>query len=327
MRKNLLSMYHDLKESGSASDFPYLLGNTMHKSLLKGFNGFPSPWKQYVNVANLSDFKKHDRVILSGAPDLIEVEADGKYEDSKITDYRYQIQAKTFGRTFTVGRPAIINDDLGGILQWPQKYGPAAIRTMVKQLLALLKGGIDTTYDNSVLFTVAHDNYIVDTALSNTAAGATAVASCMQKIALSTDPDTGEIMGLRGKYLVTGTTLAPVARQLIKSQQMWPTSTNGGGTYNPVNELIHIEEPLIDSAISTTFWAVLADPSICPVMEVGFLNGKETPDLLVMKPTMANMAGGGDDPYGYEFDELTYKVRHDWAVKLAYYQGICRGKS
>jgi hypothetical protein len=326
MRKTLLGMYHDLKESGGTSDFPNLLGNTMYKTLLSGFNGFPSPWRQYVTIGNLADFKAHDRIILSGAPDLLKVEDGGPYKDSKIKDYKYSIKADTFGRTFSVGRHAIINDDLGGILSWPKLFGPAAVRTMVKLILGLLKGGIDTCYDGSVLFTVAHANYIANTALANTAAGMAAVSSCKQKIALQTDPDTGELMGLRAKYLLTGTTLAPVARQLIKSAQILPASTNGGGMYNEIADLIPIEEPLIDSTISTTFWAVIADPAIAPVIEVGFLNGKETPDLLVMKPTMANLAGG-DDPYDFEFDEMTYKVRHDWAVKLAYYQGICRGYS
>lgn len=327
MRKNLLGIYHELKESGSTSDFPYLLGNTMYKTLLAGFNGFPSPWKQYVKTGSLADFKAHDRVILSGAPDLLEVEDGGPYKDSKIKDYKYSIKAKTFGRTFTIGRQAIINDDLGGILSWPQLFGPAAIRTMVKRILGLLKGGIDTCYDGKVLFHLDHSNYIVNTALANTAAGMAAVSQCKQKIALQTDPETGELMGLRGKYLLTGTTLSPVARQLIKSAQIWPASTNGGGTYNEIADLIPIEEPLIDSVIGTTFWAVLADPAICPIIEVGFLDGKETPDLLVMKPTMVNLAGGAEDRWGYEFDELFYKVRHDSAEKLAYYQGICRGYS
>jgi hypothetical protein len=318
MRKSLLGMYHDLKESGSSSDFPNLLGNTMYKTLLSGFNGFPSPWRQYVTIGNLADFKAHDRVILSGAPDLIEVEPDGNYQDSKIKDYKYSIQAKTFGRTFSVGRHTIINDDLGGILSWPKLFGPATVRTMVKLILGLLKGGIDTCYDGKALFNVDHSNYITNTALANTAAGMAAVSSAAQKIALSTDPDTGELMGIKGKYLLTGTTLAPAARQLLRSAQILPASTNGGGTFNEIGGLIHIEEPLIDSVISTTFWAVIADPAIAPVIE--------TPDLLVMKPTMANLAGG-DDPYDFEFDEMTYKVRHDWAVKLAYYQGICRGYS
>lgn len=329
MRKSLLNIYHELKESGSSSDFPNLLANTMYKKLLARFQGFPSPWRQYVAISDLADFKANDRVILSEAPDLLEVEEDGNYQDAKFSDAKYQIQAKTYGRTFKVTRKAIINDDLNGILAMPQYFGRASVRTLVKAILTVFKGGVNA-YDGSKLFALrsgAAANYIVDTALANSAAGMQAVADCMVKIAKATEPDSGEIMGLRGKYLLTGTTLAPIAQQLIKSAQILPISTAGGGTYNPINTLIPIEEPLIDIAIGTAWWAVLADPLDAPVIEVGFLNGKAEPDLLVKRAEMISLSGGVEDPYGFDFDDMDFKVRHDWAIALGYYQGICRGHS
>lgn len=329
MRKSLLNMYHDLKESASSSDFPYLLGNTMYKKLLERFNGFPSPWRQYSMIGDLADFKAHDRIIMSEADDLLEVEEDGNYQEATFSENRYQIQAKTFGRTFTVTRKMIINDDLGGIMKQPEKFGRASVRTLVKKILALLGGGYNA-YDGSALFalrTATTRNYIANTTLANTAAGMAAVSQCMQIIAGQIDPDKGEPMGITPKYLLTGVTLANIAQQLVRSAQILPTSTGGGGTYNAIGGLIPIVDPLIDSQLSSTWWAVLADPADCPVIEAGFLNGKSEPDLLVQKPTMVSAAGGAEDPWGYEFDDLSYKVRHDWATQLAYYQGICRGSS
>lgn len=325
MRKTLLGMYHELKESASSSDFPNLLGNTMYKKLLNRFNGFASPWQQYVMKGDLADFKAHDRIILSEAPDLLKIEADAGYKDAKFSDAKYQIQADTWGRSFSVDRKTIINDDLGGVMRMPEMFGRAAVRTLVKTILNLLKGGYKT-YDGKVLFHLDHGNYIVNTALANTAAGAAAVASACQKLALSTEPDSGELLGIKAKYLLTGTTLAPAARQLINSQQILAASAAGGGEYNDLKGLIPLEEPLIDSVISTTFWAVLADPMDCPVIEVGFVNGVVNPELLVMQAEMSKLAGG-TDPYDFEFDALKYKVRWDFATQLAYYQGICRGYS
>lgn len=327
MRKSLLNMYHELKESGTESDFPYLLGNTMHKVLLNRFNGFPSPWRQYCMLGNLSDFKAADRVILSEAPDLDEIVADGPYKEAKFSDARYQIQLKTYGKTFTVGRTAIVNDDLNGITRMPMMFGRATVRTMVKNMMVLLKGG-KNAYDSKVLFhlrTASTRNYIVSTALANTVAGMGAVSDCMTRISSQVEPDSGELMGLTPKFLLTGTTLAPAAAQLIKSAQILPVSTSGGGTYNVVGTLIPLVEPLIDTEISSSWWAVLADPQDCPVIEVGFLDGKAEPDLLVQKVEMISLAGGAEDPYGYEFDDIHYKVRHDWGMQLGYYQGICRG--
>jgi len=327
MRKSLLKMYHDLKESASSSDFPYLLGNTMHKKLLARFNGWPSPWRQYVLKGDLNDFRTHDRILLSEAPDLLKIEEDGNYKDAKFSDYRYQIKADTFGRTFKVTRHAIINDDLNGIMKMPQMFGRAAIRTLVKQILGLYAAGSHKCYDAKSLFHVDHSNYLATpVALANSAAGLTAVADCCNQIEAGTDPDTGELLGVRPKYLLTGTTLSKKAAALLKSSQIIPTSTGGGGTYNPVASLELLVDPLIDTQLSTTWWAVLADPADCPIVEVGFLNGLETPELLALKPNTYRVAGGGEDPYGFEFDDMDFKMRWDFGLQLAMYQGICRGK-
>lgn len=325
MRKSLLQIYGDLRESDTTSEFPYLLGNTMHKELLARFNGFASPWRQYCKVGQLSDFKAHDRIILSEAPDLLKVTDSSGYKGSKMSDAKYSLQADTWGRLFTVTRRQVINDDTGGIMQMPGMYGRAAVRTLVKAILFMIKGG-QKSYDGKALFNVDHNNYI-DTALANTAAGMAAVAQAMVKVESAKEPNSNEPMGIKAKYILTGVTLGPIVEQLIKSAQILPVSTNGGGTYNSVSRLVPLVDPLIDTELSTTFWAVLADPAECPVVEVGFINGQDTPELLVQKPTVASVAGGGDDPYGYEFDELTYKTRWDFGVQLGYYQGICRGKA
>jgi len=329
MRKSLLNIYHELKESASSSDFPNLLANTMYKKLLTRFNGFPSPWRQYVMIGDLADFKLNDRVILSEAPDLDEIEEDGKYEDAKFSDATYQIQLKTYGKTFTVGRQAIINDDLNGITRFPAAFGRAAVRTMVKAIVGAL-GNASFAYDGKVLFhlrTASTRNYFANVALANTVAGMAAVQACASRMRLQTDPDSGELMGIQPWAILTGSTLAPVARQLTRSAQILPVSTTGGGIYNEIAYLGVIEEPLIDTVLSTTWWAVIANPADCPVIEVGFLDGKVEPDLLVSKAEMQSLAGGVEDPYGYEFDDIRYKVRHDRALKLAYYQGICRGSA
>lgn len=325
MRRSLLMMYHDLKESGSESDWPNLLGDTLHKKLLERFKGWPSPWRQYCLIGDLADFKKHDRIILSEAPDLLKIAPDGVYKDAKFSDAKYVIQGETWGRTFTVTRTAIINDDLGGIAKMPMMFGRATVRTLVKAILFMLAGG-QKAYDGKVLFHLDHANY-GNTALANTAAGMAAVAAGMAAVEKATDPDTGEPLGLVAKYLLTGTTLGQIALQLVKSAQILPVSTSGGGTFNPIGRLTPLIDPLIDTQLSTTFWAVLADPQDCPTVEVGFLDGKEEPDLLVKKAEMQRIVGGGEDPYGYEFDDIKYKVRHDWGIQLGYYQGIYRGKA
>jgi hypothetical protein len=71
---------------------------------------------------------------------------------------------------------------------------------------------------------------------------------------------------------------------------------------------------------STTAYYVIADPADVPIVDVGFLQGKQTPDLLVELPTMQNLAGG-NDPFNYEFDTLHYKVRYDYGGATSLWWG------
>jgi hypothetical protein len=271
--------------------------------------------------SDLADFKTANRVLVSEAPDLLLVEEGGPYSDSALKDYNYQIALQTKGRTFSVSRQAIINDDLNVLRQQPARFGRAAARTLIKSIVLGLEAD-GNTYDGKSLFHNDHANKI-DVALANTAAGATAVATAMAMIRKMTDPETGEKMGLEPKYLLVSSDLVFIAQQLLNSAAIWPVSTSGGGTVNPISRLTLLEEPFLSSA---TFWAVMADPQDAPVIEVGFLNGKDTPDLLMKRADTVNVAGG-EDEYGYDFDEIFYKVRYDYAVTRAMYQGIVRGKS
>ena len=78
-----------------------------------------------------------------------------------------------------------------------------------------------------------------------------------------------------------------------------------------------VVDPFLTSA---TAWYVLADPNDAPTVIVGFLNGRQTPVLLVEKPTMTQVAGG-DDEYEFEFDVLRYKVRYDYGGATALWWG------
>lgn len=63
-------------------------------------------------------------------------------------------------------------------------------------------------------------------------------------------------------------------------------------------------------------WYVLADPNLSPAITVSFLNGVEEPALLLKRAEMISLVGGGEDPYGYAFDDMTYKVRYDFGTDI-----------
>jgi len=323
MRKTLLQAYHELKEAHATTDFPKLLANTMNKALLDKFKGVNSPWREYTFKSSVPDFKKASRVVMSELADLTLKVEGGPDRGVKQKENGYDIQVETRSATLDVTRQTIINDDLNALLQTPQRFGRAAARTLAKRVVNRIEGDY-LAYDGSRLFLAAHGNSGA-TALTNNAAGIVALSAAMTVIENSTDPDSGEKMGFTPKYLLVPPDLEDAALRITDGANFIPVTTAGGTTVvGKVTRLQVLVDPFLTS---TTAWYVMADPNDAPVIEVTFLDGKETPDLLIQKPDTISVAGGGEERWDYEFDDMHFKARYDFGLALAYYQGIYRGNA
>jgi len=320
MRKSLIKIYQELHEAHSTSDFPKLLADVMHKKLIRKFKGVSSPWRKYLERGDMADFKTHNRNWLEEAPDLIKKTEGGNYKGSTVEEQSYAIQLETFGRTFSITRETIINDDTKELLKQPERFGRATGRTIAKDAVKLLEAD-GFCYDGKTLFHNDHGNKVAGT-LTNDAAGIALLAEMMTTVEDSTD-EASQKLGIEAKMLVVPSALEDTALRITQGQQFIPVSTTGGTTQvGKVTRLEVVKEPFLTS---TTKFYVMATPEDAPIGEMGFLNGKEEPDLLVQKSDAVFSAGGGDDPWGYEFDDLNFKVRHDWAKARAMYQGVVRG--
>ena len=85
------------------------------------------------------------------------------------------------------------------------------------------------------------------------------------------------------------------------------------GTLNPLAGILPedgvVREPFYTDAND---WRLFADPSDVPAFALGFLNGREEPFVGLKNPEVHNALGPGVDPYTFEFDVISFKVRHDF---------------
>jgi hypothetical protein len=67
---------------------------------------------------------------------------------------------------------------------------------------------------------------------------------------------------------------------------------------------------------------VLADPTgqLSPIAFIT-LNGQTTPFVGLRDPGVRAVLGG-NDPYSFDFDEIKYKIRHDFNFKPVEWRGI-----
>lgn len=321
-RTTLLKDYYDLKESGSTSDFPNILGNVMYRSLIDWAKTVPAAWREYAALGDLTDFRPATRIVGYESEDLLAVGEDGVYQDSKLADAAYTVQLGTYGRAFSVNRNVIINDDLGYIKQQPKRWGRAAARSIATFVAQTLLEGNGNCFDGVALFEASsHKNL-------DTGGGSVLSAANLQKGigALQYQTVLGVFHSVTPKWLLIPSALQWTARQILNSAIIVAAAgaSPAAGTITTIGNANVLNGALgiiIDPYLtSSTAYYVLADPSEAPILDVGFLQGKQTPDLLVEKPVMMNLAGG-DDPYEFEYDVMRYKVRYDYGGATALWWG------
>src|SRR5579859_1111014 len=127
--------FYRTSEAIATTDFPNILLNSMTKQLLQDYADytaafFPGLEKLYVSTKP-GDYKSQDRVRLGYLSDLPTVAESGPYTElTKPTDEKVSYSLTKKGGLLTVSEETIRNDDLGKIMQFPQRIARAARHTL-----------------------------------------------------------------------------------------------------------------------------------------------------------------------------------------------------
>lgn len=289
----------------STSDFPVILQNVLHKTLLTAYAITPDTWSRFCAKGTLADFRPHYRYRMGSFSDLAAVTENNEFVDGTISDAeRESITAATKGRILNISRQMIVNDDVGAFTNLAGLMGRAAKRTVEKDVYALLALNSDfgpTMSDGITLFHASHNNVSTGTV---TVANIDAARAVM---AVQTNPGGAEIIDLRPAIWLGPVGLEGSARVVNESQ--WDPDAN--------NKLQrpNIARGILTDIVGTgrrtgTPWFLFADPAQEPVIEVGFLDGVQEPFL--------------DMQEGFRVDGVSWKVRLDYAVAAVGWRGAVR---
>jgi phage major head subunit gpT-like protein len=267
----------NIKASGfSTLSLPGILSNVANKFLAAGFNAVESGWREISGIRPVNDFKSITSYALTGGMIYEKVGPDGELKHATVGELSYTNRAETYGRMFSITRQNLINDDIGALSQIPRKLGRGAA-------LALNLVFWTEFLNNSAFFAAGNNNV--------STGGGSALASAGLKAALSifrkqTDPD-GLPLAITPRIL-----LVPPELEITADELMTSTTVNTGGAAtgaqipnrNVWASKFRVVQSsyLSNSAItgfSATAYYLLADPADMPVIEVAFLNGKETPTV------------------------------------------------
>jgi phage major head subunit gpT-like protein len=115
-------------------------------------------------------------------------------------------------------------------------------------------------------------------------------------------------IGVRGRYLLIPPDLRWQAAVITQSQYA------AGSANNDINPLSGAIVPIVVPQFTTAYqWYLLADPAQIESLEIGFLNGREEPELLVQDNPTAGAV--------FTNDAISYKVRHIYGLGWLDYRG------
>jgi len=141
------------------ADFDNALGTSITRKMLKIYKLLELPWKEFVNIVPIDNFKVQERIRWGGFGELPEVTPeDNPYADIAFpTDEKAFYNALTKGGLFSITRRVIKNDDLNMLRQVPRRLARAAARTLATYIWSFLIAN-STIYDGAALFTAARGN-------------------------------------------------------------------------------------------------------------------------------------------------------------------------
>lgn len=292
-----------LAESMGSATLSEVLGDSITRRMLAEYRAAVDfdGWRQLVNVVPVTDFRMQHRTRWGGYGDLPTVAEGADYLPlTSPGDEEATYKAGKKGGTEDVTLEMIKNDDVGLIRRIPTKLSRAAKRTLAKFVFDFLRAN-PVIYDTKALFHVDHNNLF--TAALDKAALAVHRLAMLKQTELSSD----DRIGIAPSRLVVPADLQEAAVDLFK------LSTNNEKTF--IQSLTMNIIP-VWYWTDANDWCTAADPADIPGIEMGFLDGREEPELFVQDtPNVGSM---------FSADKLTYKIRHIYGGAVTDYRAFTK---
>lgn len=301
-------------ESLDSSSWNVILGDSVTRRMVAEY-GRPSlqTWRAIVSsIVPVNDFRTQRLDRLGGYGTLPAVNQGAPYQPlTSPADEEATYAITKRGGTEDLTLEMIANDDIRSIQRIPTKLGLAAAQTLYRFVWDFLVNNSATSYDATTLFHADHANTDNPAVL-----GQSTLSTGRRKMRQQTAyGDTSDVLSIVPKTLVVPSALEEIAFQLCTSAVAIP-GTPAGPTDTP-NLHQGLQPIVVDYLADANDWFLVADPGMCPTIEVGFYQGKEIPELF----TQADNQVGSM----FDADKMTWKIRHIYSGAVVDHRGMYRG--
>jgi hypothetical protein len=302
-------------ESLDSTSWAQALGDSVTRQTIAAY-GLASlqSWRKIVSrTPSVNDFRQQKRFRTGGYGLLTTVNQGQPYPqltspgDEEAT---YTLTKK--GGTEDLTLEMIANDDVQAIQDIPNKLGRSAAITLFRFVWDMLSGNTTATYDSVALFDSGHANTDTSSALSQTTMSV-GRRKMREQAAYGNSVD---LLSLVPKFLVVPPELEEIAFQISRSAVAIP-STAAGPSDTP-NLHQGTEVIVLDHLTDANDWFLVADPVMCPTIEIGFYLGRQDPELFTQSdPTQGS---------AFSADKQTWKIRHIYNGTVLDHRAFYRGQ-
>lgn len=288
-------------ESLTSASWANVLGDSITRRMLADYAQATElqTWRRIANVVPVNDFRTQERLRIGGYGNLPAVAQSGPYTAlTSPTDEKATYAVTKRGGTEDITLEMVRNDDVGSIRRIPTELALAAANTLYEFVFDFVRTN-PMIYDTKALFHVDHNN------LGAAALDATSFAAARLAMIKQVRAGSNKRLNLGPAAVLVPFELQEAAYNLfVRNQNLDKTFVQ---TINP--EVIPVAY-----WTDANDWAAVADPRRIPTLEIGFLDGREEPELFVQDaPNVGSMFGN---------DKITYKIRHIYSGAVMDFRGF-----
>ena len=289
--------------TNSLIDVLKVTGNAV---LEEEFGVFERRWEPLFKRSVVDDFKKAPRYRLESSMEFEEIPDGAEFPNGTQTEEGWEIQAKTFGKQYSIGRKALVNGEALGVFNdILKKLAFGATQKINRDCWSLLMNPGNAS-DGTAFYHANHGSLLTGKALSLANLDA-ALASFATRTRKTDDTP----LGIEAKYLVVPPALMGTARNILNSTEIETTSYEG--KTNPMKNIVEVVSapqlafPTFTNYSGTT-WYLFADPNAIPAFEVAYLFGVENPTVRSAEFDIGKLGIGFDGYFDYGIALRDYRA-------------------
>jgi hypothetical protein len=301
-------------EAFGRDDYDSLMLDVSHLRIAKGYAGVKTVWGDVSNRASASDFKTNYIAAGGSFGDFDEVKELDSYPLDNFTDEQASYSVSKYGKMFGISMEARANDSLGELGRWGQRFGAASARTIEKFVIQTNLRDDPAIYDGKVLFHADHSNDVGAATGYTRAALIDAIELFMEQ----TDRDGNPISLMPSTLLVKPGDLVEAMEDVRSSGKLMLDRAGSASTVVGSDSALPSFGLTVKASpfLTTNAFYLAASPSEAEMFEIGFLNGREEPEVLVENATSG---------FSFEHDAERIKARTIYGGTWVDYRGIARG--